>query len=699
MNHRKQMSGNILGSTRAEADKHMLEEAFVETSDYLALKNTDDFNFIVGRRGTGKTALYLRLISGFSEDKRSFTHSVKPQEHDALMLLGLTRRLGLSSYEHVRSTSRVLWRVSVLFTVAADLCGHWKFKATQDYGILNAYLAKRKHLRKLNELQRCHALLSEVSRPCPSPEELPALIASIFELSTLETAVRDGLQSIGSKAVFMFDGLDEGWNTDTLSIGILGGLAITIAGFKDSDLPVHGEVFIRDNIFRSLAAQDSDYSRHIEGNTLRLHWDEDTLFNFITNRLRIVLNMQEVENNVRVWNRFAHREVRGREGFKRCLQHTLYRPRDLLVLLNSATVRASRAGRSEIIEDDIQSTSKQVSLDRLTDLIKEYEGVFPGLSIVSDSLVGSEAFQTFDSIRDSLQSLVEKLDYSQPQSGDIALLGNGSQVLDALYSIGLVGLVEPATSAVRFCHDGARSSISDLPGNRRVAVHPCYWKALDIRKGDVSTDVLLEIHDDYEVRPTDTALALRNRQLGRLIADLTDVPHGPAGALDFESWMLRTCRILFSGQLSNFELHPTTGGVQIRDVVATNIAESGFWKRVIEDYKSRQVVFELKNFENLSIDDFRQSLSYSGRQYGRFVIIVHRSDAEGVDHKVRAWAKEFWDQHETLVMTIPTVVLVRCIKKARSRRTRKRSYVDRILGKRLDTFERSYVALRHGRRS
>ncbi len=677
----------------------MLGEAFVETSDYLALKNTDDFNFIVGRRGTGKTALYLRLISEWSHDKRSITHSVKPEEHDSLIFLKLIRKLRLDSYEHVRSASRVLWRVSVLFTVASDLCSHWKFNATRDYGILNAYLTKRKNILKLNELQRCHALLNEVLKACSSPDELPALIASTFELSTLEQVVRNGLESTGSRCVFLFDGLDEGWSTDTISIGILGGLAIAISGFKDADLPVQGQVFIRDNIFRSLAAQDSDYSRHIEGNTLRLHWDEDSLFNFVTNRLRVVLDLQDIESNVRVWNRFAHRGLSGREGFQRCLQHTLYRPRDLLVLLNSAAVRADRTGRKDIIEDDIQITSKQVSLDRLTDLRKEYEGVFPGLSIVIDHLVGGEAFQTLDSIKIGLQNLVERLDYSQPQSGDIAILGNGSQVLDALYSIGLVGLIETATNAVRFCHDGARSSISDLPGNRRVAVHPCYWKALDIREADVSTDVLLEIHDDYEIRPSDTAPALRNRRLGQLVADLTDVRHGRDGASDFENWTLRTCRILFSGQLKNFELHPTTGGVQRRDVVATNNAESGFWKRVLDDYKSRHIVFELKNFEDLSIDDFRQSLSYSGRQYGRFVIIVHRSDAEGLSQKVRAWVKEFWDQHETLVMTIPTVVFARCLRKARSPITKRRSYVDRILSKRLDTFERKYVALHQGRRS
>ena len=124
-----------------------------------------------------------------------------------------------------------------------------------------------------------------------------------------------------------------------------------------------------------------------------------------------------------------------------------------------------------------------------------------------------------------------------------------------------------------------------------------------------------------------------------------------------------------------------------------------FGSGVLDDYGSRQVVFEVKNYEDLKIDDFRQSLSYSGRQYGRLVIIVHRSESEALNQRARGWVKEFWDQHNTLVMTIPSVVLVRCIQKTRSPKNRKRSYVDRNLGKRLDTFERSYVVLRHIRRS
>lgn len=53
------LAGNLLGSPRAESD-NLLDRTFVETSDYHALTAKVDFNFVVGRRGAGKSALFRK---------------------------------------------------------------------------------------------------------------------------------------------------------------------------------------------------------------------------------------------------------------------------------------------------------------------------------------------------------------------------------------------------------------------------------------------------------------------------------------------------------------------------------------------------------------------------------------------------------------------------------------------------------------
>ena len=52
---------NPLGDTTAENDNKMLSSAFIETPDFRTLIESDDRTVVVGRRGTGKSALFINL--------------------------------------------------------------------------------------------------------------------------------------------------------------------------------------------------------------------------------------------------------------------------------------------------------------------------------------------------------------------------------------------------------------------------------------------------------------------------------------------------------------------------------------------------------------------------------------------------------------------------------------------------------------
>jgi len=452
-------------------------------------------------------------------------------------------------------------------------------------------------------------------------------------------------------------------------------------------------LFIRDNIYRSLNYFDRDFSRHIEGNTLRLNWDESSLLHLISNRLRVALGLEKIESDVKAWNRFAYSDLKNREGFNLCLNYTLYRPRDLIVLLNTAYSQTARSGRKELIKDDIETSSKQISNNRITDLQKEYDEVFPGLSLFIDLFKGKPAFREYAIIVEDLKSQIDNAEFKEVSNSDFALLETGEDVFFALYSVGFLGLENPATKNLQFCHDGSSADIDATKTDQRACIHPCYWKALDIQSEQIEENVIIELYDDTKTTSTDEIADIRTKKIGQLVSALPQMQEGKDDAHKFEEWVFRTIQILFSGQLSNPELNPNTDAVQRRDIVTTNMADSGFWGRVLEDYKSRQVVFEVKNYSTLKNDDFRQALSYSGDAYGQFVVIVSRNQNEGLSTTERGWVKELWDRHNVLIFVIPAVILSRCIGKLRNRQ--RFDYVDNQLNKRLDTFQRSYLSLRH----
>src|SRR5262245_15419703 len=111
---------------------------------------------------------------------------------------------------------------------------------------------------------------------------------------------------------------------------LLGGLVLTSCDLVDRHTGIHAVAFVSDNMFRALAYFDPDFSRHVEGADLRLKWDETSLLPLVSRRIKLVLKLKD-ESDITAWNRFARRGIEGRQGFEKCLQNTLYPPRDVLV--------------------------------------------------------------------------------------------------------------------------------------------------------------------------------------------------------------------------------------------------------------------------------------------------------------------------------------------------------------------------------
>ncbi len=77
---------NILGDIRAEFDRQMLTSAFLETADYKTLIDTTDRPIVVGRRGTGKSALAYRLEEHWRSASRTRTIALAPTEEQIIGL-------------------------------------------------------------------------------------------------------------------------------------------------------------------------------------------------------------------------------------------------------------------------------------------------------------------------------------------------------------------------------------------------------------------------------------------------------------------------------------------------------------------------------------------------------------------------------------------------------------------------------------
>lgn len=679
------MRGNSLGDVRAEND-NLLESSFLETSDYKALLESNDRAIVVGRRGTGKSALVHMLSKHWHDKPKTIVYKISPEEEQIIGLRDIFDLFG-DKYLHIKSGTKLAWRYAIYMEIITVMITHYKVKSHLDVRSIKHHLTDWGPLKQ-GIASKIRKKLKSIIKIESTPATRIAELSEYFEFDLLEEVIREAIVSSGTQFVIFADRLDEGYTPDDLGVAIVDGFIQSVIDVKSKfDERVIAFAFIRDNIYRAIASLDPDFTRNIEGQTIRLHWDEYNLFNLVCNRLRSAYG-STIENNTRVWNYYTAREMQGKDGFKIALKLTLYRPRDIIVLLNNAFLRANGQNRQQIIPDDIEVTAKNISTNRLNDLLKEYENVFPALDDFIKEFSGKPTQFKLSNAKEMITNVMAKPELERKKLQDIAFIDSPTQVLLRLYSVGFIGVYNDKSSSFVFCHDG-REPDRDIDDTSRILVHPCYWLALgntDIQITDEQAD---DIHDEYDIEISSISEEQRKQKIGSLLSDLQSIQTGTKGAHDFEDWAFKALKILFAGTLHNIELHPNKGGLQQRDVVATNLSSVPFWTRIFQDYSTRQVIFEIKNFENLESDNYRQLHTYLSNEYGRLAFIICRGHDNNLSKdKELYWAKELYDRQKVIVIKITSKFLEKHLSKCRN--PQKHDAINGELNKLLDTYLRQY---------
>lgn len=677
---------NIFGDVRAEHDHEMLDRAFHESQNYRTLLESNDRFLVVGRRGTGKSALTYKLAKDWYE-RKWWPIVIAPTEEQVIGLRPLAELFG-ESVTRIRAGIKLVWRYAMLLEVASLCESNYKTAGVfRDCEILQAHLRDWRKLAggpfdKMRTVLRGH--LSEIQRPEDRIADLPSLL----QLNRLTDEVHQLVDARKKNLVILIDRLDEGYEPDVIGVGIVDGIIYGTDDVRNAlGASFQAIIFLRDNIFRAVQIEDRDFSRNLEGQVLRLHWDPEELFYMVCKRIRTAFSIER-ESDIKVWNAITAGSLRGREGFRTCLRLTLYRPRDVIALLNSAIDQARRQHRDILIEEDFQSSAKQISTSRLEDLGKEYENVFPGITKLTLSFANEPATLLVSDAKEKVRTFFGDSTLSAEIQQHLRILGSEQEVLKALYGVGFLGFFDRQSGSWTFSHDGKRPD-KEIETCDLLMIHPCYWNALNLRKDDLEKSAAEQIYDEYEITIYSQSAEQRSTRLGQIISTLGSIPLGTEGAHNFEEWCKQAIEIAFARELTNVQLHPNKGSVQRRDIVATNQGLRGFWKRIRDDYSTRQVIFEVKNIEQIGIDEYRQMNGYLAREYGSIGFIICRDKQQGLlkGRELEAF-REFYFQEKVIVKVTGTM-LTSILSKLRS--PAKVDAGDLTLERQLDTHIRVYA--------
>ena len=210
------------------------------------------------------------------------------------------------------------------------------------------------------------------------------------------------------------------------------------------------------------------------------------------------------------------------------------------------------------------------------------------------------------------------------------------KLTELLYGIGFWGVRSKGTLYFR----GVGSAGSSLPPieliNASVVIHPTYADALDLRKDVINNlpeTICLQVGGGLLELPDGATLAEHQKKLYNLLNEISSLDVGQAQSASYEDFVCNVISLCLTPYLCNVQQRfKTVDGRAIRDIIATNVASTGFWSMARHQYRATQVIWECKNYEKITAADFHQASSYLNKSIGFILILCHRGTDSDKSH-------------------------------------------------------------------
>lgn len=719
------IQSNILGETTAEED-NALDNVFIETIQFKTLLEASDRTVVVGRRGSGKSALFLTLQKRWKNNKDIKIIDYAPESHEIIGLRSLIEPLMVSE-NCSKDAIKHFWVYGMLMESLKIISQHYKIsKEIEHDEFLRKELKSWEPFSEYNVVTKVRKkgedVISEIKRKnhekqiannypieSLSAEKIISEIPLILKTNLLEKKLVELFNNSNYTINILMDKLDEGYESDNIGISIITGMIYACIHVNNKFKKIKPILFLRDNIYRKVVEFDTDYSRNMDSKLIRLTWDREQLLNLVIKRMIysfdnkntnifINNNITDLELSVKIWNIYTENDLNDNSGFEKCLKLTFYKPRDLLTLLNQAFYIASSYGRSKINYEDVKKAAEKNSLLRIDDIKKEYKDVFPELSNILLKFSNKNTVVNNDDIDTIVKDIITDSQSNPVLVSKLKLLGSLG-LIQILYSIGFIGINK--NDKTLFSYDGA---LSDIEIQTKFLIHPCYWLALNLNKDPFTEENIAklesandEINDEYDanINVENVSKQIKNittRAIKEITRQVGLIKEGKEDASKFENWCKEILNLIFANTLSNMELKPNKQAIERRDIVATNNENSKLWERIFKDYESRQIVFEIKNFKDLTHEEFRQTSSYLHSNYGKLGFIITRDHQEfpRKGTELNAIRNIYHTQDKRLIIKLTAEYLCRLLSKSNSK---DEDTIDEKLSKLIDSYERNYVNL------
>ena len=471
-----------LGDLAAENEIRALDSYFVPTAQYQQTK-AGHARLVVGRKGSGKTALFYALRSTFRPIKSHLVLDLKPEGHQFIKLReAVLSRLAGGVQQHILTA---FWNYLLVMELAHQIVHHDGNLPYRDYRLKKSfdqivhYYGENRDTEQGDFSERLLKLVDEIAK---KEKELGSLqttgdITKLIHakpIKELNNAIGEYLSLTNRDVWMLFDNLDKGWpikgvqQEDILLLrSLLEATRKLQRQFESREIDLFSVVFIRNDIYQHLILEPAERGKETAA---MLDWNDAELFKDIIGR-RIAQSTRLSTSFEQIWGTFFTPHVKSEDSFQFILNRTLMRPREVLRFVRESISTAINRKHEKVTEQDILDAERSYSADALVDIGLEMKDVKPGYDIVPYAFIGARIIL-------SRTEVEQKLREATIADGEV------EQVVDLLLWFGVLGVYvsdDEERYSYQYEHDPKRM----LAGVKNYAycIHPAFRVALGCSDG------------------------------------------------------------------------------------------------------------------------------------------------------------------------------------------------------------------------
>lgn len=534
--------GFSIGAIAAEQDT-LLAECFVTSSSYESIIDIDDPRCgIIGRSGTGKTAIFYEL-------KRNAQQVIEINpESLAFQFLGSSDMISALRESNITLDYfyKLLWRhvfvVEILkkrfpdesrrYGLIFQLIEHLKrtvkpdrerdraIKYLDDWGAtiiqapqeriktIHDTFSRRLRLRigMIGGWAELLGVGTGIEGETENKEEVTERIRLVKEevnqiqvqdLNAVKKYLDTEILTNPQRPYYVIiDDLDRFWVEDPLVYELIRALILEIYDWSDVD-NIKIIYALRDNILSKIESEftSRSYQREkLEAQRTRIIWTRKQLEQIIDKRLEIISRKMRVTDTPTLDDILPKKRSNTPSGKDYIFERTFLRPRDIIDFINKASEVALMNTALSFV--NIHEAEIRYSKGRLQAAHDEWRENCPGIEILTQILHGSPRHFDLSWIsEDDLERVFSnpKLPgegwlyllgqdyitrYSENKTAAIAICRR--QIMKIFYEIGIIGVRTPPSLTIKYSYQ-AYPLLDDLEleGDLQFHIHPMFYRALD----------------------------------------------------------------------------------------------------------------------------------------------------------------------------------------------------------------------------